>query len=157
MRFEKQWWEVERRSHSHSDYDQLRKCGAISVRVEDAEGWREHIKERARVDKVSIRTGVAREGEGEGAVAWALMRFPAPGRAELRQRMVEQDELRAVTRVAAARSSALGHTLDGWHREPVERRAISACRDCAARVYVELVGSLDVVEGAAVEERCRER
>ena len=153
MRFESQWREVERRSRSHSDYDQLRKCGSISVRVEDARAWREHIRERARVDRVSIRTGIS----GEGTVAWALMRFAAPGRAEVRQRMVEQEDLRAVTRVAASRSSELGHTLDEWHREPVEHRAISACRACGARVYVELVGSLDVVEGAAVEERCPER
>lgn len=152
MRYEAQWRDVERRSRQHSDYDALRKTGAISVVVEDPQAWRAAIRAQAQIDGVSVRTGVS--GSNGETVAWALLRWPAPGRAELAHRMQERAELREVIGLAESRSLALGHSLGQWHKEPAARRAISTCRRCGGRVYVEIRHPLHVLDGAAVEGGC---
>src|SRR6185312_12641315 len=96
-------------------------------------------------------------GRNGGTVAWALLRWPKPGRAELAHRMQEQADLREVIELAEGQADALAHSLGQWHQEPAARRAINACRRCGGRVYVEIRHPLHVLDGAAVDSGCTPR
>jgi hypothetical protein len=129
-----------------TDYGELLKPGEIHRVVDDPYQWRAEIRRQARRDKIRVRT-FGREGS---SLVIAV-----------REREYALEEMAAIMNVhivqerANARAIEMSHELEGWVSH--DGRAGTHCRWCGARLYVEWQPHPNepIIEGEAVEERCR--
>jgi hypothetical protein len=130
------------------DYAQLLMRGELVVRTDDPDGWRKEIRDKARLDRLKIRTG---RSQRDPHVVWAL---------RILEREAERDdadgpEFKTLTyqHHVQAMARANGHTFDRWIINH-EGRAAGRCTTCAARAYIDCTGDIPIVDGEVIDEAC---
>lgn len=130
------------------DYAQLLMRGELVVRTEDPDGWRKEMRDKARLDRLKIRTG---RSDRDPRVVWAL---------RVRESQVGLDDedgpaFKTFTYQQHVQTAARanGHTFDRWTINH-EGQAAGRCSVCGARAYVDTTGFMPVVDGEVIDETC---
>jgi hypothetical protein len=130
------------------DYAQLLMRGELVVRTDDPDGWRKEMRDKARLDRLKIRTG---RSDRDPRVAWAL---------RVREPQAETDDVDSpefktlpYQHHVQSMARANGHTFDRWIINH-EGRAAGRCTACGARAYVDTNGVMPIVDGEVLDEAC---
>jgi hypothetical protein len=130
------------------DYAQLLMRGELIARTDDPAGWRKEMRDKARLDRLKIRTG---RSDRDSHVVWAI---------RVREPQLELDDedspaFKTLTYQHHIQTTARanGHTFDGWIINH-EGRAAGRCAVCGARAYVDTTQVMPIVDGEVIDERC---
>jgi hypothetical protein len=135
-----------------SDYDELLRAGYLVTQAEDPENWRRTMREKARADKLEVRTGVARD---DPDLVWAYLKhlddqeLSAEERASVRRQGDTVEEARERARLRGHKSTRLIR-VEGT-------RGAGTCEDCGARLYLDWSEEPPFMEGEAFEADCPAR
>ena len=130
------------------DYAQLVMRGELVARTDDPAGWRKEMRDKARLDRLKIRTG---RSDRDPHVVWAL---------RVRESQVDlgDEDGPALTTLTYQQhiqttARANGHTFDRWIINH-EGRAAGPCSVCGARAYVDTTGVMPIVDGEVIDDDC---
>ncbi len=130
------------------DYAQLLMRGELIARTDDPAGWRKEMRDKARLDRLKIRTG---RSDRDPHVVWAL---------RVREPQLELDdedgpafETLTYQQHIQTMARAKGHAFDRWIINH-EGRAAGRCSVCGARAFVDTNGFIPVVDGEVIDEDC---
>ena len=129
------------------DYAELLRRGLVSSpEGVDPEVWRAEIRAKARADKIRVNT----VRDGERAMAFRQRKIPEDQElAELNREVARGQVLQGL----AARARELGHEIRAWLRD--DQESIASCTRCPARIYARFDAPTPVVDGEALQDRCR--
>ena len=126
------------------DYGQLLMTGQVIRSIDDIADpamWRREIRQRARADKISVRTI-----EGQHIVCAVLNREATNEDMEDAVRWIQ------LAGNLANQARDLGHEPGRWIRDAEE--AVTACETCDAPGYVQLRAGGNVIDGPLFHVRC---